>query len=113
MEYKIKHLVEEGYDFKKLYLDKQEELRTQTGLDFDLETIVLFLQKQTNNFTIDNPIAHDLDNAIFGIVQKYEQEYGKIPKEPEAPKEPEVPQEPEVPKSLKCLKVQKKLLNNF
>jgi hypothetical protein len=102
MEYKIKHLVEEGYDFKKLYLEKQEELRTQTGLDFDLETIVLFLQKQTNNFTIDNPIAHDLDNAIYGIVEKHGKEYGEAHIE-EAPKEPETPKEeiriPEIEKS--------------
>ena len=79
MEYKIKQLVEEGYDFKKLYPEKQEAVRQQTGLDFYLESIVMFLQKQTNNFTIDNPIAHDLDNAIYGIVQKYGKENGKEP----------------------------------
>lgn len=79
MEYKIKQLVEEGYDFKKLYPEKQEAVRQQTGLDFYLESIVMFLQKQTNNFTIDNPIAHDLDNAIYGIVEKYAKENGKEP----------------------------------
>jgi hypothetical protein len=90
MEYKIKQLVEEGYDFKKLYPEKQEAVRQQTGLDFYLESIVMFLQKQTNNFTIDNPIAHDLDNAIYGIVEKYGKENGK---EPIPMPLPELPQE--------------------
>lgn len=76
MAYKIQALIEDGYDFKKLYPEKQEAVRQQTGLDFYLESVVNFLQKQTNNFTIDNPIAHDLDNAIYGIVEKYEKESG-------------------------------------
>jgi hypothetical protein len=97
MIYKIKQMVDEGFDFKKIYPEKQEAVRQQTGLDFYLETIVMFLQKQTNNFTIDNPIAHDLDNAIYGIVEKYEKERGEIPKEPETPKE-EIPI-PEIEKS--------------
>jgi hypothetical protein len=91
MEYKIKQLVEEGYDFKKLYPEKQEAVRQQTGLDFYLESIVMFLQKQTNNFTIDNPIAHDLDNAIYGIVQKYGKENGKEPMPMPLPKEEPMP----------------------
>ena len=45
-------------------------MRQSTGLEFYLDSIVKFLQKQTNNFTIDNPIAHDLDNAIYNLVQK-------------------------------------------
>ena len=28
------------------------------------------MQKQTNNFTIENQVAHDLDDAIFRLVEK-------------------------------------------
>ena len=77
MAYKIQPLVEANYDFAKLYSDKQEAVRQATGLDFNLENIVKFLQRQTNNFTVDNPVAHDLDNAIFNIVTKHDQELGK------------------------------------
>ena len=70
MAYKIQPLVESGYDFAALFPEKQDAVRQSTGLEFYLDSIVKFLQKQTNNFTIDNPIAHDLDNAIYNLVQK-------------------------------------------
>jgi hypothetical protein len=35
---------------------------------------VQFLQRTTNNFTIENSVAHDLDDAIFGIVERYRAE---------------------------------------
>jgi hypothetical protein len=82
MAYKIQPLVEANYDFAKLYSDKQEAVRMATGLDFNLENIVKFLQRQTNNFTVDNPVAHDLDNAIFNIVSKYDKDSGKMEEEP-------------------------------
>ena len=70
MAYKIQPLVEQGYDFNALFPEKQEAVRMQTGMDFYLESIVKFLQKQTNNFTIENQVAHDLDDAIFRLVEK-------------------------------------------
>ena len=70
MEYKIKELVEQGYDFLALFPEKQESVRRTTGLDFDLESVVKFLQRQTNNFTIDNQVAHDLDDAIYALIVK-------------------------------------------
>lgn len=82
MAYKIQPLVEANYDFAKLYSDKQEAVRMATGLDFNLENIVKFLQRQTNNFTVDNPVAHDLDDAIFNIVNKYKEESKEEPIEP-------------------------------
>jgi hypothetical protein len=89
MAYKIQPLVEANYDFAKLYTDKQEAVRAATGLDFNLENIVKFLQRQTNNFSVDNPVAHDLDNAIYNIVTKHEQELGKVEsKEEESKDEP-------------------------
>ena len=71
MAYKIQPLVESGYDFKALYPEKQKSVREATGLDFYLDGIVQFLQRTTNNFTIENTVAHDLDDAIFGIVERY------------------------------------------
>ena len=68
MAYKIQALIESGYNFSTLYPEKQDSVRENTGLDFALDNIVKFLQRQTNNFTIDNSVAHDLDNAIFKIV---------------------------------------------
>ena len=76
MAYKIQALIESGYNFSTLYPEKQDSVRENTGLDFALENIVKFLQKQTNNFTIDNSVAHDLDNAIFKIVSKKAEEEG-------------------------------------
>jgi len=70
MEYLIKKYVDQGFDFSTLYPEKQEQIRQTTGYDFDLPSIVKFLQKQTNNFTIDNSIAHDLDQAIYKIIEK-------------------------------------------
>ena len=70
MAYKIQPLVESGYDFAALFPEKQESVRQSTGLEFYLDSVVKFLQKQTNNFTIDNTVAHDLDNAIYNLVQK-------------------------------------------
>lgn len=79
--YKIKTLVEDNFDFSVIFPEKQDSVRTASGLDFNLSEIVSFLQKQTNNFTIDNPIAKDLDDAIFKLYEKYKKEF--LPQEPE------------------------------
>lgn len=70
--YKIQPLVESGYDFAAMYAEKQEVVRNATGLEFNLSDIVKFLQRQTNNFTLDNNVAHDLDNAIYETYLKFE-----------------------------------------
>jgi hypothetical protein len=78
MPYKIQPLVESDFDFSGIFAEKQESVRKATGLDFNLESVVKFLQRQTNNFTVDNQIAHDLDNAIIKIVEKYNAEKGAV-----------------------------------
>jgi hypothetical protein len=93
MAYKIQPLVESGYDFKAIYPEKQKSVRAATNLDFYLDGIVQFLQRTTNNFTIENSVAHDLDDAIFNIVQKYKAEYPEqgetpVPEPTPAPAEP-------------------------
>lgn len=87
--YKLKKLIEENVDFSEIYPQKQMSVRENTGLDFDLAGIVLFLQKQTNNFTIDNTIAKDLDDAIFKIVEQWRSE-----QKPDAEPAPEPTPEP-------------------
>jgi hypothetical protein len=80
--YKIAELVQRNYDFAAVYPEQQKDVRQNTGLDFNLENITKFLQKQTNNFTIDNTIARDLDEGIYKVVTKYEQEQGRQKPEP-------------------------------
>jgi hypothetical protein len=74
MSYKIKTLLDSGYDFNQVFVEKQKSIAESTGMDFTLGEIAQFLKKQTNNFTIDNTIAHDLDEAIFNLVEKYKEE---------------------------------------
>ena len=101
MAYKIQELVENGFDFSQVYPEKQQAVRESTGLDFDLAGIVKFLQRQTNNFTTENPVAKDLDNAVFGLVQKWQGERGETP-EPE-PVEDKPVEEEEVKKQLEVV----------
>lgn len=85
MAYKIQPLVESNYDFASVFADKQRLVREATGLDFDLASIVTFLQKQTNNFTIENKVAHDLDDAIYDNVQRYKESIGDTDEPDEIP----------------------------
>jgi hypothetical protein len=91
MAYKIQPLVESGYDFKALYPEKQKAVREATNLDFYLDGIVQFLQRTTNNFTIENSVAHDLDDAIFNIVEKYKAEHPSEETTPEETPKEEAP----------------------
>ena len=95
--YNVKNLVENNYDFSVVFNEKQDSIRKSTGLDFNLSEIVSFLQKQTNNFTIDSPIAKDLDEAIFKVVKKYAEEKGEKLGGEETP--PPVPEQ--TPEELK------------
>jgi hypothetical protein len=95
--YNVKNLVDNNYDFSVVFNEKQDSIRKSTGLDFNLSEIVSFLQKQTNNFTIESPIAKDLDEAIFKVVKKFAEEKGqKLDGEtPPIPMPEETPQTPE------------------
>jgi hypothetical protein len=69
MEYLIKPYVERGFDFSSLFPEKQEQLSI-ANYDFNLPEVVKFLQTNTNNFTVENRIALDLDEAIYKLIQK-------------------------------------------
>lgn len=71
MSYKIKKLVDEGFDFNSIYPEKQEEARSASSLNFELSDVVEFLRKQTNDFRDDFPLAQDLDESIYKLYLKY------------------------------------------
>lgn len=99
MSYKIKKLVDDGFDFNTLYPEKQEEARSATLLNFSISEIVEFLRKQTNDFRDDFPLAQDLDGAIYALYEKQKaKEKQPEPEEEEKPRV-EVPKEAE-PKAM-------------
>jgi hypothetical protein len=104
MAYKIQPLVEAGYDFKAVYPEKQRTVREATNLDFYLDGIVQFLQRTTNNFTIENSIAHDLDDAIYNIVEKYKGENSSKEDEPK-PQPSEEEQKAELMSAIELLEM--------
>lgn len=95
MTYQIAHLVKSGFDFKKVFPEKQQFVAEATKMDFDLDGIVKYLQAQTSNFTIDNPVAKDLDTAIFSLVREFTQQSGGAVPEPQP--EPAQPSPPSGP----------------
>ena len=70
MAYKIKQLLDDGFDFNTLFPEKQEEARKSTLLNYNIQEIVDFLKVQTQDFTQDFPLAKDLDKAIYRLYEK-------------------------------------------
>jgi len=70
MAYKIKQLIDSGFDFNTLFPEKQEEARKSTLLNYNVQEIVDFLKAQTQDFTQDFPLAKDLDKAIYRLYEK-------------------------------------------
>ncbi len=71
VQYRIQNLVSMGFDFNTIDPDKQGSIRKSTDLDFTLAEIAGFLQKETNNFTIINPICMELDSAVDKSVTEW------------------------------------------
>jgi hypothetical protein len=94
--YKTKKLIENGVNFSAIYSNKQEQVKDLTGFDFNLSNIVSFLKKQTNDFTIQNSLAFDIDNQIYSIYMKWVDATDTKPTpsaEPKAPKGKTQPKE--------------------
>jgi DNA-binding transcriptional MerR regulator len=70
MAYKVKKLIDEGFDFDTLFPERVEEARQSTLLNFTIKEIVEFIKVQTQDFTQDFPLAHDLDKAIYRVYEK-------------------------------------------
>lgn len=79
--YYLQEYVKKGYDFNSIFPEKVDEVQKLTNMLFTLQDIVNYLQKQTNDFKIENPVAKDLDNSIYNLVLKYEKK--SEPQEPE------------------------------
>ena len=93
MAYKLPQLIKENYDFSNLVPTEQADVQNKLSVAFNLSDIVTYIQKGTNNFRVENPIAIDLDNEIYKIAIDKGQGQGQPePKgeEPPMPKEVEV-----------------------
>lgn len=71
-KYQLKEYVQQGYDFNAIFPQKVEEVQNMTGMLFSVQDIVDYLQKQTNDFKIENPVAKDLDTAIYRLILKFD-----------------------------------------
>jgi hypothetical protein len=69
--YKIQELLKSGFDFNSIFIEKQDELRKHSGFNFGLQEIALLISKQTDNFTKDIPVAHDIDDALNVVYLKW------------------------------------------
>lgn len=85
--YRIPELNAMGVDFNEVYSDKQEAVKTATGMDFTLYDIVQLLREETKDFSVSNRVAEDIDNAVYNLTIKYLTETGKMPEEVEMPEE--------------------------
>jgi hypothetical protein len=89
--YKTKKLIENGVNFNAIYTQKQSKVKEITGLSFSLANIVTFLKEQTDNFTVQNSLAFDVDAQIYSIYTKWLNETDNAPRPVEEPEsvEPE------------------------
>jgi len=93
MAYKLPQLIKENYDFSNLVPTEQAEVQNKLSVAFNLSDIVTYIQKGTNNFRVENPIAIDLDNEIYKIaIDKGQGQQGQ----PEPKGEEPMPKEVEV-----------------
>jgi hypothetical protein len=91
MAYKLPQLIKENYDFSNLVPTEQAEVQNKLSVAFNLSDIVTYIQKGTNNFRVENPIAIDLDNEIYKIaIDKGQGQPEPKAEEPPMPKEVEV-----------------------
>jgi hypothetical protein len=71
-KYQLKEYVQQGYNFNAIFPQKVEEVQNMTGMLFSVQDIVDYVQKQTNDFKIENPVAKDLDAAIYRLILKFD-----------------------------------------
>jgi hypothetical protein len=69
--YKTEKLLQDGVDFSNLFSEKQKLVKDMTGFAFDLENIVNFLKKETDNFQKQTKLALDIDANIYQIYLKW------------------------------------------
>ena len=69
--YKIQPLVESGFDFSTIFPEKQKTLQQFGGFNFGLQEIANLLKTQTENFSIKNEVALDIDKYIYEAYEKH------------------------------------------
>lgn len=117
MAYKLKKLVDEGFDFNSLYPEGVEDAKSATMLNYSLQEIVDFLKVQTNDFTEDSVVAKDLDNAIFRIYEKHigetqPEKADEVESTPTPPAEKKPITKESIDKQIKALKYLAEKKNN-
>jgi hypothetical protein len=75
--YKTQQLVNAGFDFAQVFPEKQEYIQEKFNYDFRLPEVVSFMQQQTSDFTIDNPVARDLDGVVVKTINKWAEVEGQ------------------------------------
>jgi hypothetical protein len=88
--YKTKKLIENGVNFNAIYTQKQGKVKEITGLSFSLANIVTFLKEQTDNFSVQNSLAFDIDAQIYSIYTKWLNETDNAPKSEVEPENEDV-----------------------
>ena len=89
--YKTEKLIKDGVDFSNLFSEKQKLVKDMTGFAFDLENIVNFLKKETNNFQNQTKLALDIDENIYQIYLKWSKGAGNQEEEEDDKQEQSMP----------------------
>ena len=74
--YQTKQLVDADFDFAGIFPEKQTYVKDTENFEFELPEVVAFLQQQTDNFKIENPVALDVDRAIVHVVTRWAEQEG-------------------------------------
>lgn len=74
--YQTKRLVDAGFDFAAVFPEKQQYVQDTENFEFRMPEIVSFLQQQTDNFKIENPVALDVDRAIVNVITRWSEQAG-------------------------------------
>lgn len=105
--YLVKKLVDINFQFDSINPEQQEKIKKSTDLDITLSEIVGFLEKESNNFTITNPLCIELDTLIDKTVT----EWFKSIKQPRPDEEPkEIPPPPPVEIPVEEVKTEEKVV---
>lgn len=111
--YKTQELLERGVDFSTIFPEKQDIVKDMVGFDFNLADIVQFIKVQTQDFTVENPLALDVDKHIYYIYQKNQENKGGDESEKESESASEKSAESSNEPNLKVLQTRVKILKGM
>ena len=90
-KYKIKQLLDEGFDFSVIFPEQQKAVQQWKGYAFNLQDLAMLVKTQTKNFTERNDVCVDMDAAIYKSYEKWIEQTQPAPHpEPEPLPEPVV-----------------------